>query len=276
MKIENANLSLEVSLKAAEMHSLIFKPSGKEWIWSGDPTFWSGRNPILFPIIGSTYDKKIRIDGQEFVMGNHGFTRNADFVCELHSEDEIRLSFSFNPVTLSQFPFEFKLSVTYKLCDDHVQIIYDIDNLSAKDMPFSFGLHPAFLHSANGADAPICVEFPCLETGLPQSILNHPEKQVLAFTDAFFETTPTLILSPVASPYVTLIDEEDRVDVSCMGYRWLAFWKKPKAHFLCIEPWHGHDDFGVVTADFKDREGTIILAPGRRFTTSYDIRPYRK
>ena len=274
MRLENETLSLSVSTKAAEMHSLIHKPSGREWIWEGDPAFWAGRNPILFPIIGSTHDKIIRIEGKEHRMGNHGFARHADFEVESHSPDQLVLSLGDSAETTIQYPFQFKLSVTYRLKPDHLDILYRIENRSKREMPFNFGLHPAFRHSGDGIQAPISVAFPCAENGLPESILA--KGRILNFTDAFFETTPTLILSPVASPHVTLIDGPDRIDVSCVGYRWLAFWKKPGAHFLCIEPWHGHDDFGVVTGDFKDREGTLILKPGHSYSTAYQIKPYRE
>ena len=75
----------------------------------------------------------------------------------------------------------------------------------------------------------------------------------------------------MASPYVTLVDGKDTMKVSIMGYKYLAFWKKPEANFLCIEPWHGHSDFAEVHCDFKDREGTIILKPNRIYTTTHSL-----
>ena len=30
--------------------------AGTEYIWGGDPAYWSGRNPILFPIVGGLKD----------------------------------------------------------------------------------------------------------------------------------------------------------------------------------------------------------------------------
>ena len=81
MILENNNIKLVVELHAAEMHSLIDKHSGKEWIWNANPEFWGQRNPILFPMVGSTYDQNLHIDGNLYQIGNHGFTRHANFTC---------------------------------------------------------------------------------------------------------------------------------------------------------------------------------------------------
>ena len=273
MILENENIYLRVDLHAAEMHSLVDKHSGKEWIWNANPAFWGQRNPILFPMVGSTYDQNLHIDGNQYQMGNHGFTRHANFDCVEATDSKIVLRFESSDHTMSQFPYEFKLEVEYRLHPKHLDIVYRITNESDRAMPFNFGLHPAFLHSNNGEDGPIPVEFFGVESQLPQSILKLGTNQILEFTDAFFKEVPTLILDHVKSNFVRLHDKNDYLDVSVFGYRWLAFWKKPKANFLCIEPWYGHDDFEPFYGEFKDREGTLFLDSKKIFTTSYQIIP---
>ena len=59
--------------------------------------------------------------------------------------------------------------------------------------------------------------------------------------------------------------------VSVAGYRWLAFWTKPNAPYLCIEPWHGHGDFEEVHVPFEQPRGHDSAERKRRFTTSYTI-----
>lgn len=273
MILENENIRLVVDRQAAEMHELHYKPSGKQWIWTADPAFWPQRNPILFPIVGSTFDKKIRLEDRVTEMGNHGFARHALFEL-LHQDDHsITLALRSNPDTMRVYPFEFELKVVYHLHDEHLAIEYHIENQSNQPMPFSFGLHPAFLTTHNGVDGPLRIHFPCVESSLPASIVDADAPKDILLTDAFFETTPTLILEGIASPSVSLIDRQDVMEVSTTGYRWLAFWKKPKAKFICIEPWHGHDDFEEVACAFKDREGTLILAPHHSYTTVVTLKP---
>jgi galactose mutarotase-like enzyme len=263
MNLQNEYLSLTVSLKAAEMTSLIDKKSGKEILWNGDPAYWAGRNPILFPIVGSTFDKKIHINGSTYEMGNHGFARQSDFELNSQNEKQIILSLKANEFTLSQYPFNFTLNVSYTLNKASVNIDYLIVNNDEKTMPFSFGLHPAFaLDDPQEAH----IEFPHKES-YPNLIDQHKTNM----NDEFFSKIPTFLTENLKSPYVDLLRKDLKIRVSCEGYRWVAFWKKPKAAFLCIEPWHGHGDFSETTTDFTQREGTINLEPKDSFSTSYSI-----
>ena len=93
----------------------------------------------------------------------------------------------------------------------------------------------------------------------------------MRWTTATFNNIPTLLFEHLRSPYVTLTNGKNSVKVSVAGYRWLAFWTKPNAPYLCIEPWHGHGDFAEVHVPFEEREGTIQLRENASFTTSYTI-----
>ena len=59
-KIENPFLYVEVSDRGAELMRIMRKDTGAEILWNGDPAFWSYRSPILFPNVGSTWQKKMR------------------------------------------------------------------------------------------------------------------------------------------------------------------------------------------------------------------------
>lgn len=265
MNIQNEKLSLTVTLNAAEMTSLIDKKTGQEILWNGDPAYWAGRNPILFPIVGSTFDKKIHLFGKETVMGNHGFTRNSVFKLVSQTETQITLILEDNDITLAQYPFKFSLTVCTTLDDDTVNIDYLIVNKDEKKMPFSFGLHPAFaLDDPDSAKILFSETETDPETG---KAIND-----IMMNDAFFKDRPTFLLENPQSAHIDLIRGDRTIRVGCDGYRWLAFWKKPGAKFLCIEPWHGHADFSdQVTTDFYQREGTIVLEPNQSFITSYTI-----
>lgn len=268
MILENDVCKVEISNQGAEIYHFLVKKSNKEWMWDGNPSYWDQHNPILFPIIGSTYDKKIHLGKETYEMGNHGFARRAVFETVESSHKHCVLLLRSNEDTLKQYPFAFKLWVRYELKECALTIRYTIENDSTCDMPFSFGLHPAFMTSNNGINGSQMVHFPNQETNLPESILDTKSNSLI-FTDAFFEKTPTLLLENVSSAYVVLVDGLDRMKVSVMGYKWLAFWKKPAASFICIEPWLGHSDFEEINCDFSEREGTLILAPHRSFVINH-------
>ena len=61
-RIENEVAVVEVKTLAAEITSFYDKEKNIEHMWQGDPQFWAGRNPILFPMVGSTWTKDYQID----------------------------------------------------------------------------------------------------------------------------------------------------------------------------------------------------------------------
>jgi galactose mutarotase-like enzyme len=272
MKLENAFISVEISNQGAEILSLFDKQISKEWMWDANPDFWPQRSPILFPVVGSTFDQKIRLGKQVFQLGNHGFARYANFETKRHTETSIELELHQNQDTLKNYPFNFRLNVLYCLHTDHLEVSYRVFNDSDVDMPFNFGLHPAFRTQYNGEDGAQEIHFPIAENQLPDLIEREDHKR-LSLNDAFFEKVPTLMLEGIKSPYVELIEEDASLRVDVMGYRYLAFWKKPKANFICIEPWHSHDDFEAIIQDFSQREGTLILKPNRSYTTYLKLWP---
>ena len=50
--IENEDLRVVISSLGAEVQSVVRKSDDKELWWQGDPRFWDGRSPILFPAYG--------------------------------------------------------------------------------------------------------------------------------------------------------------------------------------------------------------------------------
>ena len=73
--LSNGILTVQVSELGAELQSI--KKNGHEYLWQGDPAFWGRRSPVLFPIVGSVWEKKYRVNGTEYEMGQHGFARSA-------------------------------------------------------------------------------------------------------------------------------------------------------------------------------------------------------
>lgn len=275
MRIENNEMILEVAEKAAEITSFKEKATGVEVMWQGDPKFWTGRNPTLFPMVGSTYNKKIVIDGKTYEMGNHGFCRHSMFTCTNQTEDSITMTLEANEETLAQYPFKFRIDITYKLEGKKVAVTYVIKNEDEKDMPFNFGLHPAFncpqLEGEKFED--YWLEFSNNETlkGVNCTYNMNDEKKI-PLTYPLFEEQKTIIFEWPKSSCVSLTNGKRGVHVYFSGYRWIAFWTiKPGAPYVCIEPWHSHTDFEEVNVPFEEREGTKILSPGKSFTTEYQF-----
>ena len=101
----NGALRAAVQARGGELISLR-DSGGAEYIWSGDPAFWSGRNPILFPIVGALRNGRVDIGGKSCEMARHGFARNMDFTPVDRGDDFIVLELRRPwPATPIPFPF---------------------------------------------------------------------------------------------------------------------------------------------------------------------------
>ena len=271
-RIENDLAAAEVTEHASEITSFTDKTTGIEHMWQGDPAFWAGRNPTLFPMVGSTWNKEVVIGGKTYHMGNHGFTRNSDFTCVSHTEDTIVMELKDSEATLAQYPFRFTLRITYQLSGKTLTVSYEIKNENDCEMPFNFGLHPAFRcpmkEGENQCDYHLELNEEETFTSLQGEKIS--EGKTLELNREKLEQT-ILVTAPKTTRTV-LTNGESKVTVSAEGYEWLAFWSaKNNAPFICIEPWHSHADFFEVNVPFEKREGTIILPAGEIFRTSYAI-----
>lgn len=249
--IENDLLTLSVSTTACEMHSLKRKGSNYEYLWNGDPTYWKGRNPLLFPQVSSTSTKTNIIDGKEYPMGNHGFARNSEFELVSKEDDKLVFLLKDNEETHKQYPFSFEIYVTYSLKDNSVLIDYEVVNTNDRKMPFGFGLHPGFMAS----------------DGLKESYITFNNGNKLELSYELFDKYPTYFEEPTPSS-ATLHTNGHKLTLDFEGFKHLAIWS-PKAPFVCIEPWMNlnvRDD-----RPFEEREENIVLDPSANFKIGYSI-----
>ena len=252
--ITNDSVTLSVSTKASEIHAF-HKNGGREWMWQGDPEFWSGRNPTLFPLVGSTYDKKLHINGKTYAIGNHGFARHSEFTGSKLDDATIEMVLRDSEETLDQYPFHFELKNSYHLSGSTVTITTTVRNTGDMDLPFGLGYHPAF----NVPDFDRYV-IRCKAKGVE-------DKVILLDREALEKTI--ILDQPVYTDY-ELSDGTEGLSVHAEGYPWVAFWS-PRAPFVCIEPWYTHTDLEKVDVPFEKREGIRKLAPGASWASVYSI-----
>lgn len=283
MELKNERFVMTFCTKGGEMESLLDQESGIQYLYQGNTEYWGGKNPGLFPLIGNTFSGDYEIKGKRYAMKNHGLIRYADLTCIYHDETSITFELKDNEETRKQYPFSFCYDVTYRLDGNKVTITYDIANTGTEDMPFMFGLHPAFLCPLTGEEAfedyhlifsnPEKINQLIFDPNKEKDVvIKQVEVQDIPLTYSWITDVATVVYENCRSAYITLQGKEHGVKVSIAGYRYLAIWTpKEGAPFVCIEPWHGHGDFVNVKEDFYHREGTIVLAPNKTFTTSYTI-----
>ncbi|OWA35505.1 aldose epimerase [Saccharibacillus sp. O16] len=285
--ILNSDLaSVEIRPLGAEMISFIRKDTGIEYIWRGDAAFWTGRSPVLFPIVGSVYGGKMRTEGGEYELKNHGFARNREF--RLVESDDSRAVFhlSADEETLAIYPYRFALTLTYTLEGSSLRIQYRVDNDDDKPIYFQLGTHPAFNCPINGEGAfeDYELEFNREETlerfFVTSGNIQIPNKSeivleqgtVLPLTRAQFEEG-AMIFRDVKSDRVTLRSSQSKhqVSVASENFPYLGIWQPKDAPFICIEPWHGLADADQFDGELKDKELAVKLAPGEYFEAALVI-----
>lgn len=114
--LTNDLLTVEIDSHGAELQSIKSNRTGHQYLWQGDKKFWGRRSPVLFPIVGSLWEGKFRMDGREWTMSQHGFARDCEFApMENAPADEVWFTLESNEETLAKYPRRFSLSIGYRL-----------------------------------------------------------------------------------------------------------------------------------------------------------------
>jgi galactose mutarotase-like enzyme len=284
--IASPQLRAEVSAQGAELIRLQDE-QGRDWLWDGDPAFWTGRSPLLFPIVGRVRDDRLCVAGQEYELLRHGFARTSRFEIEEASPSHCRLRLRSSEATLRRYPFPFLLDVSYAVEDAIMSITAAVANTGPSCMPVSFGFHPAFRWPLP-YDAPREaheIRFEQEETApihrpLDGLIKRETEPtpvqgRTLTLRDDLFEAD-ALVFDQLRSrsvEYGARGAASLRVDFPDMPH--LGIWTKPGAGFICIEPWQGHADPQDFAGDFSDKPGIVAIEPGetRCFAISITVKP---
>ncbi len=268
-------LAATIDPHGAELHSLT-DAAGCELMTDADPRFWSGRAPLLFPIVGRLAGDTLRVDGRAYTMKQHGFARRRDFAVTAAAEDRAVFTLSDDAETRAAFPFAFRLDVAFALAGATLSIDVAVHNPdAARELPASFGFHPAFAwplpygearedhRIVFAADEPGALH-PLAADGtlLPGERPSPLDGRTLPLADALFEED-ALIWSPVASQAVRYgAGRGPQLEVAFADTPSLGIWTKPGARFVCIEPWHGHADPHGYDGEFRDKPGVFIVPPG--------------
>ena len=141
--LKNTALTLNISLHGAELTS-IRDSFGREFLWQADPAFWKRHSPVLFPIVGSLWEKHFRVNGREYEMGQHGFARDMDFRLVSEREDEMWFELKSSPETLAKYPYKFTLRIGYRLEANKIHVMWEVSGDDSQTMWFQIGAHPAF------------------------------------------------------------------------------------------------------------------------------------
>jgi galactose mutarotase-like enzyme len=271
--LSNPTLSAQISALGAEL-VVLRDEAGRDLLWNGDPAFWTGRSPILFPIVGRVRDDRIRVGGAEYPIKPHGFARTSPFEVIEATETFCRLRLGSDAATRAQYPFDFRLDVTYRLDEATLEVSASVLNEGPQEMPASFGFHPAFrwplpyggareAHEIRfEASEPDPIRRPADGLIAPTARPSPVEGRRLQLRDDLFDEG-ALVFDRLRSRSVQYGTPEGRsitIAFPCMPH--LGIWTKPGAGFICIEPWQGYADPEGFEGELAEKPGIVLLEPG--------------
>jgi galactose mutarotase-like enzyme len=259
-----------------------------EYLWNGNPAFWSGRSPLLFPVIGSLKNSQTKIDGKVITMQKHGFARHLDFIPKEITDASVTLELCDSEETFSVYPFHFRLIVKHELCSNGFKTTYTVMNTDTKVLPFCIGGHVGFNcplnidenfedyilvfeHNETHNVLPVTSEgLICTDSGVPffNNTNTLPLRHNLFDNDA-------LVFDGLKSRSVVLRhkDKMQGVKMSFPDFPVLALWTMAhkNAPYICIEPWIGLPETTNESGDFIDKPHIIKLPAQQSFSTEYTV-----
>lgn len=285
--LKNDVLTVQVKEHGAELASI--RKGSVEYLWQADPAFWGRHSPVLFPIVGSVWEKRYRVAGKEYEMGQHGFARDMDFVQVSADASQVRYRLESSEETLAKYPWPFVLEIAYRLRGNELDVIWEVENPGNEDMYFQIGAHPAFNYpdydpqkqergyfSFDRSEGLECIrikEKGCVDAQTKYP-LEIPADGLLPVGRDYFDAIDTLMLQDSQISRVTL-HRADRTPWLALRFDApvVGIWSPPtkNAPFICIEPWYGRCDRAGYEGDYRDKDWINRLAPGERFSSVYTI-----
>ena len=112
--IENAFLRVSASDTGAELMS-VRASDGTEYLWQGDPTYWSDRALNIFPYVARLTNGCYTYQGKTYHLPIHGFAPTAKFTVTEVLSDSVTFTLESNPEFYEMYPFLFRFSIRYYL-----------------------------------------------------------------------------------------------------------------------------------------------------------------
>jgi galactose mutarotase-like enzyme len=283
--IRNGFWGARISETGAELKSLCWLATGQEYIWNGDPAWWTGSAPVLFPIIGGLKGGEYSFEGKKYALPSHGFARTSQFTVAHAGEDSAALSLGSSARTREAYPFDFTLKVLFQLERSGIAVRYEVANTGGGPLYFSIGSHPAFVVPfAGGALENYYVLFEkeenlerwffkdgVIEAGKTEEAFEN--SRVINLSRTVFDRGIMIFKHPASRAFAIAHSQSSRaIRVITDGVPYVGVWSKPGgAPFLCVEPWHGIPDMSDASGNIVDKEGIIRLEARSSFVTGYRV-----
>ncbi len=284
--IKNDFLTVTVSDHGAELQSIL-GADGTEYLWQGDPTYWSDRAMNIFPYVARLTEGKYYMDNEVHEMLIHGIALYKDFNLICHEKEKMVFELLSNEETYTNYPRNFAFRVVYELEGNKLVMVYEVDNKDEKTMYFGLGGHPGFNVplkeglSFEDYKLTFSEEKEVIRVGFtPACFLNGQDevyplengKDIPLRHDLFDDDAVVLREMPRE---VTLHSDKDShsVTVSYPQMPFLGIWHMPhtNAPYVCIEPWCSLPATDGTITVFEEQKDLLKLPAGESYSNTWTV-----
>lgn len=285
-EISNSRLAVKISSRGGELRSMC-DADGQEYIWQGDDEIWEDRAPNLFPYIGRMTEKSYQFQGKRYHMDIHGFLPTSEMELVSKTRECLTLRLDASEETLIQYPFLFRLEITWKLAGARLEITYQVKNKDEKVMYFGIGGHPGFIvpveqeaefedyridFGLNASPKRVKMSEDCFVLE-GEDLLELTEKRYLNLRHDLFDHD-AIILKEVPREVKLNSEKGDReIVISFPDMDYLGIWHRPfkTPDYVCIEPWSSLPSRKDIVEDIAQQPGLIALESGGVYRNSWSI-----
>lgn len=268
-----------------------FKINGEEKVHQGENCtdengriYWKRHWPVLFPTVGKCKKNQTIINGRTYEMQQYGFARDMEFEPLTKLDNFHSYVFRSDNKLIDKYPYEFSLTVTYRTDANKLTTIYKVVNEGDTDMPFGIGGHPAFKINREELDKGNYylefeeeedkIHFLYLVDGLigTEYAKNILENKKVVPLNANSFSNDAIIMKGLKSNKVSLKNNGKTIlTMDFTGFPYLAVWTKPRAPFICIEPWMTTADNVNGSGVFRQKTDILLLPPKQEYECKYTV-----
>lgn len=262
-----------------------WRACGVEMIRELDATVWDRTAPILFPVVGWTRHGEVRVNGQTYPLGLHGFAWRKKFTLAERRDDFLRLVLTDDAETRALYPFAFRFEALFRLGDGWLENALIVTNTGEGPLPYACGLHPGFRWPFAGSTARHTIRFERPEQAqvpviAPGGLFSHQTRPIpltgdaLPLDPALFANDALCFLNISSRNLVFDNGAGAQLHVALDDFPHVGLWTRPPAPYLCIEPWTGHGDPVEFSGDLFEKPSMRQLAPGAvaRHAATFSLR----
>ena len=278
--IHNSAMTVTIDSLGAQLQS-ITAADGTEYLWNGDPAYWSGRAPILFPYVGRLTEDRFAFGGKEYGMSRHGFARATEFSLVTQGREHVTLHMEDTAKSRESYPFAFHFDVSYVLEDSTLVVVYATENMDTKTMFFGLGGHPGFRVPLEAGKTFTDYRLTFAEPCRPWQVLLSDNYMISGHEKPYplengvdmplrhdLFDHDAIILKNFARCVTLSAGEGTRgLTLACPKMRYMGVWHMPEtdAPYVCLEPWVSLPSREGVVEDLSQQFDLNSHAPRHRY-----------